>query len=96
MADGIHDGMNTRLKVDAAGRIVLPKPLRRHFRLEPGDLLGLEVTEDAIILRPEAHAATLVEENGLLVHEGEPRGDLLRAVETAREGRDRDTAGPIG
>ena len=87
--------MNTRLKVDAAGRIVLPQAVRKHFRLEPGDMLALEVTEDAIILRPAAHSATLVEENGLLVREGEPQVDLLRALETARERRDRDTTGPM-
>jgi AbrB family looped-hinge helix DNA binding protein len=95
MANGSHVGMNKKLKVDAAGRIVLPQPVRKQFHLDAGALLALEVGRDAIILRPQAHAATLVEEKGLLVHEGEPTGDLLGAVEDARKRRDRDVASAL-
>jgi AbrB family looped-hinge helix DNA binding protein len=96
MVNGIFDGMNRRLKIDAAGRIVLPRPVRRQFHLESGSILNLEIERDAIVLRPMTHEATLVEENGLLVHEGEPSGDLLKSVESARQRRDRDVSGQIG
>ena len=88
--------MKTRLTIDAAGRIVLPQPVRRQFQLTCGSLLDIEIDGDAIILRPRSHEATLVEEKGLLVHEGEPTGDLLLAVEVARRQRDRDLSGPVG
>jgi hypothetical protein len=52
--------------------------VRRHFHLESGSLLDLEIARDAIVLRPQAREATLVEENGLLVHEGEPTGGVFR------------------
>jgi hypothetical protein len=44
-------------------------------------------------MRPHAHRPTLVDEKGLLVHEGSPAGDLLGAVDDARNRRDRDVAG---
>ena len=94
MVNGNLNGMK-KIQIDAAGRIVLPRPVRQHFHLEAGALLELEVAEDAIILRPEKHQESLVEERGLLVHEGEPSGDLLSIVQAVRERRDRDAAGPL-
>ena len=88
--------MTKKLKMDAAGRIALPRAVRRHFHLESGSLLDLEIARDAIVLRPQAREATLVEENGLLVHEGEPTGDLLNSVEAARRRRDHDVSGQGG
>jgi len=96
MVYGILIGMKTRLTIDAAGRVVLPQPVRRQFHLTRGSLLDIEIERDAIVLRPRSHEATLVEEKGLLVHEGEPTGDLLLAVEVARRQRDRDLSGPVG
>ena len=46
------------------------------------------VEPDGIRLRPKAPAPSLTGEDGLLVHEGEPVGDLLHAVEAARALRD--------
>jgi len=95
MADGRHDGMKRKLKVDAAGRIVLPQPVRRQFHLESGALLELEIQPDAIVLRPETDRPVLAEENGLLIHDGEPSGELVDIVEAVRRRRDQDTAGPL-
>lgn len=83
-------GMKARLKVDKAGRIVLPKQLRRLFRLQPGDPLDLEVLPEGILLRSGAPHAGLSEESGLLVHDGELEGDLLGLVELSRGERDQE------
>ena len=80
--------MKKLLKVDSAGRVVLPQPLRKRFHLTPGSQLEIEVEPDGIRLRPQAPAPSLSEEDGLLLHEGEPTGDLLHAVEEARARRD--------
>ena len=58
-----------------------------------GDLLDLEIVPDGIFLRAHSRQAALVEENGLLVHDGEVTGDLSRAVESARSDRDADVLG---
>jgi AbrB family looped-hinge helix DNA binding protein len=94
MVNGRFYGMK-KISIDVAGRIVLPRPVRQHFHLEAGALLEIEVGENAIILRPQKHQQSLVEERGLLVHEGEPSGDLLSIVEAVRNRRDRDIAGPL-
>ena len=96
MSNGNPDGMKTKLKIDAAGRIVLPQPVRRHFHLQSGSIVNLGIEGDAIVLRPQAYEATLVEEDGLLVHEGEPSGDLLTSLETARRRRDGEVSGGMG
>ena len=44
--------MNTRLIIDKAGRVVIPKPLREELHLEPGDSLEMESAGEQITLRP--------------------------------------------
>ncbi|MBN1418845.1 MAG: AbrB/MazE/SpoVT family DNA-binding domain-containing protein [Planctomycetes bacterium] len=88
--------MKKHLRVDRAGRVVLPKPVRRRFHLDCGALLDLEIEERAIILRPLAHEPTLVEDKGLLVHEGEPTGAVEDVVDIVRARRDVDAFGPVG
>ena len=81
--------MKNVLSIDAAGRIVLPQPIREHFHLGRGSKLEIQVGADGILLRPQQYPTSLAEEHGLLVHEGEPTGDLLHAVEAVRERRNR-------
>jgi transcriptional pleiotropic regulator of transition state genes len=37
-------------KVDQLGRVVLPAEVRRHFGINPGDLIEIGVDSDAILL----------------------------------------------
>ena len=39
--------------MDRAGRVVIPKSLRKELQLKPGDTLKLETTGDHITLFPE-------------------------------------------
>lgn len=39
------------LKVDQLGRIVIPKPLRKNFDLEPGDSLELFSEDNGILMK---------------------------------------------
>jgi AbrB family looped-hinge helix DNA binding protein len=67
MPNAIFYGMNAKVQVDQAGRVVLPKKVRERFRLQGGDTLMLEVRGDAIELRPEKPTAQLRRVNGVLV-----------------------------
>ena len=96
MPSAIVDGMKKLLKVDAAGRVVLPQPVRKRFHLTPGSQLEIDVEPDGIRLRPKTPAPSLTDEDGLLVHEGEPTGDLLHAVEQARALRDEQVSAALG
>ena len=59
--------MHTRLTIDKAGRIVIPKPLREELRLEPGDDLELESAGEEITLRPVRGTGPLTKEQGVWV-----------------------------
>jgi len=65
--------MSTRLTIDRAGRVVIPKPLREELHLEPGDSLELGTIGEQITLRPVRGTSPLTKEHGVWVfHSGEP------------------------
>jgi AbrB family looped-hinge helix DNA binding protein len=65
--------MNTRLTIDKAGRVVIPKPLREELHLEPGDSLEMERAGEGITLRPVRGTGPLGKEQGVWVfHRGQP------------------------
>lgn len=59
------------IQIDKAGRIVLPKSLRRQFNLVAGDKLRLSVDETGIRLEPEPAGGKLVRKGSVLVFTGE-------------------------
>jgi AbrB family looped-hinge helix DNA binding protein len=83
------------VKIDKAGRIILPKPVRDRLQLRPGANLELQESPEGILLRPVGQAASMVQKNGIWVHLGRaPRGfDWSRAVDDAREERIKDASG---
>lgn len=88
--------MTTKLTLDKAGRVVIPKPLRDELNLGPGDALQLEAEGEQIILRPLRGVIPLRKERGLWVYRtGETLSasvtdDTLRKV---REERDQQNLG---
>ena len=65
--------MTTKLTIDKAGRIVLPKPVRDQLQLSPGDALQLESSGEKITLRPVRENAPLRKKRGVWVYSaGEP------------------------
>ena len=92
----VHATINgMTLKIDKAGRIVLPKPVRERFRLREGSELELEERSDGLTLRPVEQRPSMVRRNGIWVHLGKvPRGfDWDVAVDAIREERIKDTSG---
>jgi AbrB family looped-hinge helix DNA binding protein len=88
-------GNTMTLKIDSSGRLVIPKPIRDRMRLEPGADLELEETSGGLVLRRVSHRPSLIEQNGILVHSGQPpkNFDWQRIIENEREERMRDIAG---
>ena len=83
------------LRIDRAGRIVVPKPIRDRLGLQPGSALELEETPDGLRIRAQEHAASLTKKDGFLVYTGElpPGFDVLHAIERDREDRIRKMRG---
>jgi AbrB family looped-hinge helix DNA binding protein len=71
--------MKSKVTIDRAGRVVLPKALRDEMRLSPGDTLDLTVAGDEVILRPVRVASPLQKERGVWVFR---TGKPLSALET--------------
>jgi AbrB family looped-hinge helix DNA binding protein len=83
--------MVSRLTLDKAGRIVLPKPIRDELQLEAGDALELESSGDKITLRPVRGNGQLRKKDGVWVFRSdEPLTERI-VEETARKiRRERD------
>ena len=65
--------MTTKLTIDKAGRIVLPKPVRDELQLGPGDALQLDSSGEKITLRPVRENPPLRKKRGVWVYGiGEP------------------------
>lgn len=83
------------LKIDKAGRIVLPKQLRRQWGLRAG--MDLEVMESAegLLLKPVTDKPAMIQINGFWVHQGEAPADFDwdRFLEQQREERIRQLSG---
>jgi len=88
--------MTTQVTMDRAGRIVLPKPLRKELEISPGDSLELENVGERITLRPVRGSVQLAKEKGVWVFR---TGKLLAAsvaqsaLQQIRQGRDRGNLG---
>ena len=88
--------MQTRLVIDKAGRVVIPKPLREELHLEPGDTLEMESAGEQITLRPVRGSGPLVKEHGVWVfHSGQPLPALATdaMLNQVREERDQSNLG---
>ena len=90
------NGMETTdqcVAMDKAGRIVLPKPVRERLHLLPGTEFELHIEPGFIKLTPHAQEPALASKDGVLVHQGNPTGDLAQAVEEMRKQRLREVGG---
>jgi AbrB family looped-hinge helix DNA binding protein len=83
------------LKVDKAGRIILPKPVRDRLQLREGSELLLEERPDGLTLRPVEQRSSMIQEDGILVHQGKaPRGfDWDSVVDAIRDQQIKNSSG---
>lgn len=88
--------MSSRLTIDKAGRVVIPKPLREQLHLEPGDALEVDTAGEQITLRPVRGDAPLKKEHGVWVfHTGQslPASATEGLLRKIREERDTSNLG---
>jgi AbrB family looped-hinge helix DNA binding protein len=70
------------LTIDAAGRVVIPKPLRDKLGLQAGSTLEVLETSDGVTLKPADRKESLERIGSLLVYTGEvpDEYDIVRAI----------------
>lgn len=84
------------VRIDSAGRIIVPKKVRERLGLKRDSELELEESAEAITLKPVRQESALVRDKyGWLVFTGTPVGhiDWDRLVEDEREERIRKIGG---
>ena len=87
-----HGIMNSKVTLDRAGRVVLPKNLRDELHLSPGDTLDVTVQGDEVKLRPRRSSSPLQKKQGVWVFStGKPMAsdETAEALRDIREQRDR-------
>ena len=84
-----------KLKMDRAGRVILPKPVRDRLGLREGSDLEIVETPEGVVLKPTEHRPSMVKKQGLWVHTGKlpPGFDIVQAIRDDREDRIRKLAG---
>jgi AbrB family looped-hinge helix DNA binding protein len=83
--------MTSKITIDKAGRVVLPKSFRETMRVEAGDELLIEAEGDRITLRPLRPEALLKKELGIWVYQGESSSlSIPDLIDAEREVRARE------
>ena len=86
--------MTTKLTLDGAGRVLIPKSLRQELHLSPGDALQLDSEDEQITLRPVCAKALLKKEKGVWVYQGElTQASIPDMIDREREKRSRELLG---
>ena len=76
-----------KTKVDAVGRVVVPKPLRDALGLAPGSTVDISRYGDGLQLVPAGRTARLVDEDGFPVVTGKTKiddDDVFGLIEAGR------------
>jgi AbrB family looped-hinge helix DNA binding protein len=90
--------MTTKVMIDKAGRVVIPKPVRDDLQLDAGDALELESSGDVLTLRPARGAMPLKKERGIWVYRTGnplPESAVKNAIREVREQRDGKLLGRV-
>jgi AbrB family looped-hinge helix DNA binding protein len=77
------------IRMDKAGRIVVPKPLRARLGFKPETELEAIEQPEGVLLKRVGHRPSMVKVDGLWVHQGnaEPGANWERILEDVREER---------
>jgi AbrB family looped-hinge helix DNA binding protein len=87
MVYGTTNGME--LKIDKAGRIVVPKRLRERLGFKPDTALEAIEQPEGVLLKRVEQRPSMVNADGLWVHQGnpEPGANWESIIEDVREER---------
>ena len=78
-----------KLRIDKAGRIVVPKPLRERLGFKPDAELEAIEQPEGVLIKRVGQRPSMVKVDGLWVHQGraQPGANWERILEDVREER---------
>lgn len=79
--------MPRQMHLDRFGRIVIPKPTRERFGLEPGSALRVDERDDGILLQPAEAEPPLRLKGAVLVFQGAALADAEDRLARQRDER---------
>jgi AbrB family looped-hinge helix DNA binding protein len=87
--------MDSKITIDQAGRILIPKALRQELHLGAGDVLALSSDGEEIRLHPVRQKAMVKKEKGVWVYQGDPAeaSSITGLIDREREKRLRELMG---
>lgn len=87
LVSGTSNGME--VKIDKAGRIVVPKPLRERLGFKPNAELEAIEQPEGVLLKGVQERPSMVKVDGLWVHQGSPElgANWERILDDVREER---------
>ncbi|MBN1960572.1 MAG: AbrB/MazE/SpoVT family DNA-binding domain-containing protein [Deltaproteobacteria bacterium] len=69
--------MAQQITIDATGRIVIPRDIRRRYHLRGGSRLQISEDGSCIVLEPALESAPLADVDGLLVVQSSLKGEVI-------------------
>ncbi len=96
LGNGKLQYMRAIVMVDKAGRLILPKGIRKEMHLEAGDTLELQVEGERLVLSPVRGQPGVRRENGIWVYRAGKAADLdiVGLIEQIREDRSNEIVAP--
>jgi len=85
----------SRIPIDKAGRIVLPKEIRDRLGIAPGTEFEVTEERDRIVLNPMEKGPKIINKGGWLVVVADepPKEDIVEFTRKTREERNRHVGG---
>jgi AbrB family looped-hinge helix DNA binding protein len=79
--------MNAQVKIDRAGRVLIPKDIRECVGLQPGRVVQVKQRDGEIVLYPLSDEPKLVKKDRVLVAQVDPEEDIMNAEKRLRRAR---------
>ena len=75
------------IRIDAFGRLLIPKNIRDNLGLYAGSVMDLELLGEQIILKPVQNKPLIEVKGGISVYTGAITGDMNSALQADRNAR---------
>jgi len=87
--------MNTKVTLDSAGRVLIPRALRDELQLNPGDTFSLDSDGEQVTLKPMRQDSAMQKERGVWVFKSGAKitaAETDEALENLRSSRNRPSS----